>query len=95
MLLPGPSSVPSSSATLSFIANNSAILLIDAPDRRGLVATVSDFLYRHGANILHADQHNDTEAGLFFMRVEWALDGFDVAAFRFPRQFDPVAARSA
>ncbi|HWR52954.1 MAG TPA: formyltetrahydrofolate deformylase [Bryobacteraceae bacterium] len=86
------SSVPSSSATLSFIATNSAILLIDAPDRRGLVATVSDFLYRHGANILHADQHIDTEAALFFMRVEWALDGFDVPLSEFSSAFDPVAA---
>ena len=40
---------------------NTAILLIDSADRRGLVATISDFLYRHGANILHADQHQDND----------------------------------
>ena len=34
-------------------------------------------LYKHGANILHADQHQDHELGLFFMRMEWALDGAD------------------
>jgi hypothetical protein len=28
-----------------------------------------------GANILHADQHQDHDLGLFFMRVEWALNG--------------------
>jgi formyltetrahydrofolate deformylase len=50
-----------------------AVLLIDCPDRRGLVARVSGLLYAHGANILHADQHQDHELGLFFMRVEWAL----------------------
>jgi formyltetrahydrofolate deformylase len=55
------------------------------------VATVSDFLYRHGANILHADQHIDTEAGLFFMRVEWALDGFNVPLPDFAGAFGPVA----
>jgi formyltetrahydrofolate deformylase len=53
--------------------NNSAVLLIDCPDRRGLVARVSSLLYEWGANILHADQHRDHELGLFFMRVEWAL----------------------
>jgi formyltetrahydrofolate deformylase len=58
-----------------------AILLIDCPDRKGLVAAVSGLLYEHGANILHADQHQDHEAGLFFMRVEWAVDGFDLGAF--------------
>jgi formyltetrahydrofolate deformylase len=69
---------------------NTAVLLINSPDRKGLVATVSSLLYRHGANILHADQHQDREVGLFFMRVEWSLDGFDVAAFR--AEFEPVAA---
>src|SRR3569833_2494682 len=59
-----------------------ATLLIDCPDRKGLVAQVSGLLYEEGANILHADQHRDQEAGLFFMRVEWALDGFDVEHFR-------------
>jgi formyltetrahydrofolate deformylase len=55
--------------------NDSAVLLIDCPDRKGLVARVAGLLYEHGANILHADQHQDHEMGLFFMRVEWALNG--------------------
>ena len=54
---------------------DSAVLLIDCPDRKGLVARVASLLYHHGANILHADQHQDHELGLFFMRVEWSLDG--------------------
>jgi formyltetrahydrofolate deformylase len=52
---------------------DTAVLLIDCPDRKGLVARVSGLLYEHGANILHADQHQDHDLGLFFMRVEWAL----------------------
>ena len=50
-------------------------MLIDCPDRKGLVARVSGLLYERGANILHADQHQDHDLGLFFMRVEWALNG--------------------
>ncbi len=69
---------------------DSAVLLIDCPDRKGLVAAVSSLLYQFGANITHADQHQDHEAGLFFMRVEWVLDGFDLDAFR--NAFRPVAA---
>jgi formyltetrahydrofolate deformylase len=61
---------------------DTAVLLIDCPDRKGLVATVSSLLYRYGANIIHADQHQDHEAGLFFMRVEWTLQDFDLAVFR-------------
>jgi formyltetrahydrofolate deformylase len=56
---------------------NSAVLLIDCPDRKGLVARVSGLLYERGANILHADQHIDHELGLFFMRVEWELGPAD------------------
>jgi formyltetrahydrofolate deformylase len=69
---------------------NTAVLLIDCPDRKGLVAAVSSLLYRYGANITHADQHQDHEAGLFFMRVEWALEGFDLSAFR--AEFQTTAA---
>jgi formyltetrahydrofolate deformylase len=56
---------------------NTAVLLIDCPDRRGLVARVSGLLYEHGANILHADQHQDHDLGLFFMRVEWSIGPAD------------------
>jgi formyltetrahydrofolate deformylase len=76
--------------------NDSAVLLIDCPDRKGLVARVSTMLYEHGANILHADQHQDHDLGLFFMRVEWGLNGsegepaFDLDAFR--AGFAPLAA---
>ena len=60
---------------------STATLLIDCPDQKGLVARVSMLLYECGANIVHADQHQDHEAGLFFMRVEWRLEEFDLATF--------------
>jgi formyltetrahydrofolate deformylase len=69
---------------------DSAVLLIDCPDRKGLVARVSGLLYERGANILHADQHIDRDLGLFFMRVEFSLDGFDLEAFR--QAFSALAA---
>ena len=70
---------------------DTAILLIDCPDRKGLVAAVADFLYRSNANILHADQHQDREAGLFFMRVEWDLADFSLPLARFREEFQPIA----
>jgi len=79
---------------------DTAVLLMDCPDRKGLVARVSGLLYEWGANILHADQHQDHDLGLFFMRVEWALNGdnsgaegsprFDLAGFE--KAFAPLAA---
>jgi formyltetrahydrofolate deformylase len=70
-----------------------AVLLIACPDRKGLVAAIANFLYRHDANILHADQHQDGEAGLFLMRVEWDLEGFTLGLHRFEEAFAPVAAQ--
>lgn len=48
-----------------------AVLLLDCPDQPGLVARVAGLLFDLGATILHADQHQDHELGLFFMRIEW------------------------
>lgn len=73
--------------------NHTATLLIDCPDQKGLVATISNFLYTHGANILHADQHQDNDVGMFFMRVEWDLEGFDLDESSFRAEFEPIAAR--
>jgi formyltetrahydrofolate deformylase len=70
---------------------NSGILLLDCPDRRGIAAAIADFLYAHGANILHADQHQDNEVGMFFMRVEWSLEGFDLNEEAFQEQFGAIA----
>jgi formyltetrahydrofolate deformylase len=74
-------------------APDRAVLLIDCPDRKGLVALVSGLLYEQSANILHADQHQDHQLGLFFMRVEWALESDDpqedLAAFELA--FTPLA----
>src|SRR6185295_6350735 len=70
---------------------NSAILLIDCPDRKGLVAGISSFLYQHGANILHADQHQDNDLGLFFMRIEWSLEDFALDEQEFRSQFLAIA----
>jgi formyltetrahydrofolate deformylase len=69
------------------------ILLIDCDDRKGLVAGIAEFLYSRNANILHADQHQDEEHGLFLMRVEWDLDGFTLDEASFRREFAAVAER--
>lgn len=48
------------------------IALLHGPDQPGLVARVAGWIFERGGNILHADQHRDMEAGVFFQRVEWA-----------------------
>jgi formyltetrahydrofolate deformylase len=70
---------------------NSAVILISCPDRKGIVATISDFVFRHNGNILHADEHADEESNLFLMRVEFDPTGFDIDLGDFSRHFTPIA----
>jgi len=51
------------------------IALLHGPDQPGLVARVSGWIFARGGNILHADQHRDREAGIFFQRIEWVPTG--------------------
>jgi len=53
-----------------------AILLISCPDKPGIVAAISSFLYENRGNIVDINQHVDQEEGAFFMRVEWEIEGF-------------------
>jgi formyltetrahydrofolate deformylase len=65
-----------------------ATLLVSCSDRTGLVAALSDFVFKNGGNILDADQHAEIETGLFFMRLRW-----DLAAFKLSRDEVEAAAR--
>jgi formyltetrahydrofolate deformylase len=51
------------------------IALLHGPDQPGLVARVAGWIFERRGNILHADQHRDMEAGVFFQRVEWESAG--------------------
>ena len=62
------SSAPNSSAPI-------ITALLHGPDRRGLVANVAGWISLRGGNILHADQHRDEQAGVFFQRMEWVPEG--------------------
>jgi formyltetrahydrofolate deformylase len=53
-----------------------ARLLIGCPDRPGVVAAVSSFLFEQGANIVSSHQYSsDPSGGRFFLRMEFFLDG--------------------
>ena len=70
-----------------------AVLLLSCPDQPGVVATVADFVWRNGGNIVHAEQHTDTTDGVFFQRVEFELEGFAFDRSELAQVFDPVARR--
>jgi formyltetrahydrofolate deformylase len=65
-----------------------ARLLISCPDRPGIVAAVSSFLFEHGANIVSSDQHStDPEGGRFFMRMEFSTAEMDLHRDRLEAAF--------
>jgi formyltetrahydrofolate deformylase len=70
-----------------------AVLLLSCADQKGLVASVADFVFRHGGNIVSADQHTDAEHGLFLQRVEWELEAFALDRQETAARFRPVAER--
>ncbi len=70
---------------------SNAILLMSCPDRRGLIARITDFVYKNNGNIEHADQHVDHQQGVFFMRIEWSLEGFKIPRGEIGEAFSGVA----
>lgn len=67
-------------------------LLIDCPDRPGIVAAVSRFLFEQGANISQSDQYTtDPESGSFFMRVEFDLPDLEARYGEITSHFGEVA----
>ena len=73
--------------------NDIGRILISCPDRPGIVAAVSRFLYDQGANIIHSDQHStDPTGGTFFMRVEFQLADLPAKEEEIKGLFTPLAA---
>ena len=69
-------------------------LLIACPDRPGVVAAVSHFLFDRGANILHSDQHSTERGqGTFFCRIEFQLGSFAATLRDLEAGFKPIAGR--
>ncbi|CAH0120411.1 MULTISPECIES: formyltetrahydrofolate deformylase [unclassified Paenibacillus] len=69
-----------------------ARMLISCPDRAGIVAAVSQFLYEHGANIVQSDQYTmDPEGGMFFMRIEFDLERLQERLPELERHFAEAA----
>ena len=53
-----------------------AILLLHCPDQKGIISEVTRFISDNRGNIVYLDQYVDQVDSMFFMRIEWELDGF-------------------
>ena len=73
--------------------NKTFILTLSCQDQPGLVTKTTGFLFDNGANILDAQQYNDSATSLFFMRIVFDLssNGIEIAALR--EAFAPIGER--
>jgi formyltetrahydrofolate deformylase len=71
-------------------ARNSAVLTLQCPERKGVVAAVAGFIYRNNGDIIQADEHQDLDRKLFLMRVEWENSEFAFPLEQFAKHFQPV-----
>ncbi len=63
---------------------------IACPDKRGIVADVSRFLFERNCNILDSQQYADRKAGRFFIRIHFASEG-GIGQSGLEKEFAPLA----
>jgi formyltetrahydrofolate deformylase len=73
---------------------NTAILLVQCPDSKGLSAAIANFICEHNGNIVHVEQHQAGDGNLSYLaRTEFSLEGFTLDLRDFAAKFTPVAER--
>lgn len=68
-------------------------MLLHCPDKQGILAVVTEFINNNNGNIIYLDQYVDTVQGVFFMRVEWELDGFLIPKEKLSEYFQTLLAK--
>ena len=67
-----------------------AILLLHCPDRMGIITEITKFITDNNGNIVYLDQYVDKIDHMFFMRVEWELEGFLIPSEKIAEYFDTL-----
>lgn len=72
--------------------DNTAVLLLHCPDKPGILAAVTEFINEHKGNILYLDQYVNREEKVFFMRVKWDLNQFQIPKEKIQEYFQTLLA---
>ena len=68
------------------------ILLFRCRDQKGIVARISDFIFKQDGNIIKANQYTtDPEGGYFFLRIEFTSASSQTGVSSLIESFKPVA----
>jgi formyltetrahydrofolate deformylase len=71
--------------------SSSPILLLTCSNAQGIVASISNFIFKHNGNIIYSAQHTAEPGNILFMRIEWDLKGFMVPREEIKNTFAPLA----
>ena len=68
-------------------------ILINCKDKKGIIASTTNFIQDNNGNIVYIDQYVDRENSVFFMRLEseFSEDSFSIDDFK--EQFDKIIAK--
>ena len=67
-------------------------LLVKCPDRPGIVAKLSEFLFKNNANIIESSQYsNDPQDGVFFIRIEFYCQDLLIKKTKMEQDFKDIA----
>ena len=67
------------------------VLLFNCRDKKGIIAAISDFIFKQDANIIKANQYTtDPEGGYFFLRIEFTSASGQVGISSLTESFKPV-----
>ena len=67
-----------------------ATLLFYCDDKPGILANITEYINRHEGNIIHLDQHVDSEEKLFYIRIEWEIDRFTIPRDQIEEQLNTL-----
>jgi formyltetrahydrofolate deformylase len=67
--------------------------LIQGKDTKGIIATITNWIFDNSGNIVYLDQHTDEDEDMFFMRIRWDMDGFQVPREEIDEEFGKVCWR--
>ena len=69
------------------------VIILDCPDRPGIVHAVTGFLVTHGGNIVESQQFGDRLNGRFFMRIDFSVSDHSMSVDFLRESFAAVAQR--
>ncbi len=71
---------------------DTATLLLHCPDQKGIVLSVTEFIFKNEGSVIEIDQHIDGEENIFFMRVKFTIKDYTIPKQKIGEYFKTLIA---